>query len=245
MILQYLAREMGRMRVAILNNVTIPPSVQAVLYSCRLSRGFNGAICRRSTCVIEGFPRSANSFLFNAINHDRSTEPGTIAHHVHHSFQWRLAEKRGIKSIIVVRDPMEAVVSLLVSSGDMTLTKARYLLRWWLSFYCGIESANHILLLDYKDVSEDTASTVIKGRRFLGLDGDDSINYDDSTIATHLVGVAIANRKDRYVAAHGVARNKWSGDYEKAAKILERAPEAMVCAKRYSELTRLICGKCD
>lgn len=59
---------------------------------------------------IEGFPRSANSFAVGAVEH---AQPGplSIAHHNHVPAPILNAVRRGLPTVVLIRDPVDAVVS--------------------------------------------------------------------------------------------------------------------------------------
>ena len=63
--------------------------------------------------VIEGFPRSANTYAVVAFE---QAQPGPVrlAHHVHSPFQVAYAVDKGIPSLVLARDPLDATASLLV-----------------------------------------------------------------------------------------------------------------------------------
>ncbi len=80
--------------------------------------------------VIEGAPRSANTFLvaaFQLLNPERR-----IAHHLHNPCQVRRAARFGLPCIVLVRDPMDAAASALVWSSDR---RPREVVRDWVTFY--------------------------------------------------------------------------------------------------------------
>jgi hypothetical protein len=93
---------------------------------------------------IEGFPRSANSFAVGAFEHaqDRSY---TIAHHNHVPAPILNAVRRGLPTIVLIRDPVDAVVSgralhlqnRVRAGDDAPAPRLPYAvrLRAWVGFY--------------------------------------------------------------------------------------------------------------
>ena len=63
--------------------------------------------------VVEGFPRSGNTFTVFALE-DASGHELNIASHVHQPSQVKLALARGIPTVLVIRDPLAALASYLV-----------------------------------------------------------------------------------------------------------------------------------
>lgn len=66
-----------------------------------------------SEIVIDGFPRSANTFFvsFVEIAQDR---PVRIGRHLHESWQFRFAEKHNIPCVVLIREPLAAVTSAVL-----------------------------------------------------------------------------------------------------------------------------------
>jgi hypothetical protein len=92
----------------------------------------NRAVVDRSTeLVIEGFPRSANTFAAVAFQ-IAQPRPVRLAHHLHASSQVTWALEAGIPALVLVRDPSEAAVSLVARSPYLTLRDA---LRGYARFY--------------------------------------------------------------------------------------------------------------
>jgi hypothetical protein len=89
------------------------PALYLPLVSRR--RAFDGsrkAVGKDTELVIEGFPRSGNSFALAAF---RLTQPSLrIAHHLHAPAQVIAAARQGIPALVVIRDPDDAIVSLLL-----------------------------------------------------------------------------------------------------------------------------------
>ena len=63
--------------------------------------------------VIEGFPRSGNTFAVAAFRMTQA-EPVRIAHHLHAPAQVIQAVRRGIPAMVLVREPEPAVISLVI-----------------------------------------------------------------------------------------------------------------------------------
>ncbi len=70
-------------------------------------------VSRDTDIVIEGFPRSANSFSVTAFRKAQRS-PVKIAHHFHAPAQILLAIEWGVPTLTLVRHPVDAVTSLLI-----------------------------------------------------------------------------------------------------------------------------------
>jgi hypothetical protein len=98
-----------------------------------------GLVQRDTEAVIEGFPRSANTFATTAFE---LAQPNfvPIAHHRHVPAQVIAATRLGIPTIVLVRDPEEAVLSLFIWTPYITIKQ-------WLKEYVRF----HRRILPYRD----------------------------------------------------------------------------------------------
>lgn len=75
------------------------------------SRSRKLAVGKNTELVIEGFPRSANSFAVGAFQSAQS-RPIVIANHLHAPAQILLAARRDIPTLVLIRQPADAVISM-------------------------------------------------------------------------------------------------------------------------------------
>ena len=96
-----------------------------------LARTRGGSLATpESDIVIDGFPRSANTFSVHAF---RLVNPeAAIAHHTHAPAQVLRAARLGLPTIVLLRRPRDAVLSEVIREPRRTITRT---LRDWLSFY--------------------------------------------------------------------------------------------------------------
>lgn len=101
--------------------------------------------------LIEGFPRSANTFAAWAF---MLANPGCkLAHHVHTRAHVLLAIRRRKPALILMRPPEDAVRSLLVRRLEVTPGIA---LRRYIGFYEGVEPyAEHLVFARFDTVIND------------------------------------------------------------------------------------------
>ncbi|MGH2786468.1 MAG: hypothetical protein ACRDJV_00985 [Actinomycetota bacterium] len=107
--------------------------------------------------VIEGFPRSANTFAVAAFRmaQDRFVH---IAHHRHVSAQVIGGVHMKIPVLVLIRDPREVVLSLVVREPAISLDLA---LRNYIRFYRPIlELRNHFVCADFNQVTTNFGSVV-------------------------------------------------------------------------------------
>ena len=85
---------------------------------------------RDTDLVIEGFPKSANTFVVRAFS--MSQRPMKIAHHTHAPGQVIVACRRRIPVLVLVRRPVDAVARLALVRPEVSLA---LLLRGWCRFH--------------------------------------------------------------------------------------------------------------
>jgi hypothetical protein len=88
-------------------------------------------ISDRTGLVIEGYPRSGNTFAVTAVQFAQD-HPLHIARHTHAPAQVMEAARRGLPTLLLVRDPRDACVSLVIRDPDISLAFA---LRRYVRFY--------------------------------------------------------------------------------------------------------------
>lgn len=82
--------------------------------------------------VIEGFPRSANTFATYAFMKANAERNLKIGNHFHSPAQFILAARYDIPAVLVIREPLDAVLSLMVFLPQMS---ARDGLRRYIGFH--------------------------------------------------------------------------------------------------------------
>lgn len=107
--------------------------------------------------VIEGFPRSANSFsVFAFLN--AGAGGMTVAHHVHSPSQIILAARYKRPAILLVRAPEDAVIAGLAKIATHT---ARDLLRAYTLYYDSLlPLRNHYVIAPFETVTTDAGCVV-------------------------------------------------------------------------------------
>ncbi|MDB9527390.1 hypothetical protein PN498_15430 [Oscillatoria sp. CS-180] len=82
--------------------------------------------------VIEGYPRSGNSFAFTAFDLAQGNASTRVAHHLHTASVVIAALRQGIPCLILVRNPEDAIISHIIYSQNLTI---RQCLKSYLDFY--------------------------------------------------------------------------------------------------------------
>jgi hypothetical protein len=118
----------------------------------RLARKDQGRVVTPETqLVIEGFPRSANSFARVAFNRAQN-ERVRIANGLHVPAQVIRASRWRIPTLVLIRKPKDAVLSFAIRD-PISLDQA---LRYYLSFYETVEAYREAYVLGlFEEVTED------------------------------------------------------------------------------------------
>jgi hypothetical protein len=107
--------------------------------------------------VIDGFPRSANTFAVIAF---RMAQPQAveIAHHVHLPAQILAGVKASLPTMLLIREPEEVVTSLVLRFPHISVAKA---LRRYVRFYQLLTPhRGAIVVADFRDVVSDYGSVI-------------------------------------------------------------------------------------
>jgi hypothetical protein len=112
----------------------------------------------KTDLLIEGYPRSANTFAVLAF---RTANPGTrTANHLHNPAHVMLAARYGVPAVVLLRHPHQAISSLLVRRPDMPSPRA---IREYVEFYELLEPLlDRIVVATFETVVADFGA-VIRG----------------------------------------------------------------------------------
>jgi len=95
---------------------------------------FFSVVSAKSEVVIEGFPRSGNTFAFLAFRMAQGREI-EIAHHTHAPAQIKAAVRMGLPVLLIVRTPLDALSSLLVQAPFLKPSRA---LKYYFDFHSSV-----------------------------------------------------------------------------------------------------------
>ena len=133
---------------------------------------------RRDTeIVIEGYPRSANTFAVAAflVAQER---PVKIARHLHAPAQVIQAVRWGIPTIVLIRNPEDAVLSLLVREPWIS---ARQALVDYVRFYRKIQPYySHFVLATFEEVTRDFGAIIEKVNEKFGTNFSNFVHIDEN-----------------------------------------------------------------
>ncbi len=129
--------------------------------------GISREINDDTAVVIEGFPRSGNTFALFAMR--QATENRVhIASHVHHPSQVKLAVASGVPTLLVVREPVDALASYLIAGPH---GRTRGVLKEYIAYHRELAPyADSVLVCDFKEVTSDISSVITRLNERFGTD---------------------------------------------------------------------------
>lgn len=114
-------------------------------------------VARDTEIVIEGYPRSANTFAAVALLLAQE-QPVKIARHLHAPAQVIRAVQWGIPTLVLIRQPEDAVLSLLIREPAMSAKQA---LRDYVRFYQRIlPYRSGFLIATFEEVTQDFGAVI-------------------------------------------------------------------------------------
>jgi hypothetical protein len=109
--------------------------------------------------VIEGFPRSANTFAVLAFQQAQTRKVG-ISHHMHVPAQIIRASHWGIPAIVLVRNPKDAVASYIMRKPELSIRDA---LNCYTRFYKSVYPyRNDYITATFEEIISDFSSIICR-----------------------------------------------------------------------------------
>lgn len=104
------------------------------------------AFNKKTDLVLEGYPRSGNTWLRNAILYKKKDI--SISSHMHYPSSIRLAIKRNIPCIILLRNPLDSISSLMIRDKTYDIKTA---IDYYIFFYENFTyyKNSNVILLDF------------------------------------------------------------------------------------------------
>ncbi len=128
--------------------------------------GLASRITPSTGLVVEGFPRSGNTFCAEAF---RVVSDGRyeIVSHVHHVAQVKSAVKLGIPTIVVIREPVACLASYLVGGPHATV---RGVLREYIAYHAGLRrQIPQCMVVDFSDLISDVEAVIARANQAFSL----------------------------------------------------------------------------
>jgi|SaaInlStandDraft_1057018.scaffolds.fasta_scaffold01433_9 hypothetical protein len=132
---------------------------------------------RSHDLLIEGFPRSSNSFFVKALSQANNLLDLKIATHFHSSAHVLMGVKYNLPVVVLIRNPSDAVFSLLAHGFQLGIITEcskkdeelllRSSLKQYLSFYKPLLHSKNILFIRFEEVINNFDKTIDKlNKRF-------------------------------------------------------------------------------
>ena len=134
----------------------------------------NRFICNQDTSfVLEAYPRSGNTFSIDFIRHTNTEKKLTIAHHTHNHNNILLGIHFGIPTIVLIRDPLDAISSYMIYSGKNVETAAKN----YYDFYSPLlKYKDSICYIKFEDIINNMNLVIEKINRTFCFDLNKSTN---------------------------------------------------------------------
>ena len=114
-------------------------------------------VSRTTEIVIEGYPRSGNTFAVVAFRQAQGREI-EVAHHLHAAAQIKRAARLDVPTIVLIREPSEAILSLVVRDPHASM---RWALRSYIRFYSTVVPyLEKTVVAPFTAVTSDLASII-------------------------------------------------------------------------------------
>lgn len=139
-----------------------------------------GIVDKSTDIVIEGYPRSANTFAFNAFLL-ANKKHFKIGHHLHSSSQVISGVRRGIPVIVLIREPVDAITSFIIREPRLYIGLA---IMEYVRFYSSILAyLDSCVVACFNDVINDFGSVINRVNLKYGKDFKNFENNSESVKA--------------------------------------------------------------
>ncbi|NNC58901.1 MAG: hypothetical protein HKO05_02780, partial [Erythrobacter sp.] len=126
------------------------------------------AVSQDTEIVIEGFPRSANTFAVVAFTQAQGARQIRIAHHLHAEAQVLAGVERKLPVIVLIRQPEDAIRSLKIAFPDQDENR---MLRLYLRFYRAVERVrDHVVIAEFTRTTSNFGSILRQVNEKFGTD---------------------------------------------------------------------------
>ncbi|MEM6483716.1 MAG: hypothetical protein AAF662_01845 [Pseudomonadota bacterium] len=145
------------------------PTAFATLGRFREDRAYERRVVRRGDdIVIEGYPRSGNTFSTTAFRQAQN-RPVNIGNHFHAPAQILLARRYRIPALVCIRKPEDAALSFMVfSNGRLSALDA---LERYLKFYSALLPAQEAWVpADFNEIVSSFDKSIARLNRWFGTD---------------------------------------------------------------------------
>jgi len=162
-----------------------------------------------SEIVIEGFPRSANTFSVVAFRYAQNRAV-PMAHHLHVEAQILAGVRKGLPVIVLIRQPEPAIKSLMIRHNHITENEA--LVRY-IEFYSAVKRVKEsVVIADFDSVTRDFGSIISLVNEKFGSKFKLFEHNDENVSAVYAeidrINILLDGGKETHVARPSVIRKK-------------------------------------
>lgn len=159
----------------------------------RRRRGTAGIVDASTEIVIEGFPRSGNTFAEVAFTFAQQRQVD-VAHHLHVPAQVIYAVRRRIPTLVIVRRPKDAAVALKLMDPKLNL---RQILKGYVRFHQSIlPYLDGCVVATFDQVTSDLGAVIARLNRRYGTDFKEFVHTDENVARVFAILRTIAYSKD-------------------------------------------------
>ncbi len=155
------------------------------------------AITERTQLVIEGFPRSGNTFASKAFALSQR-RPVVVASHVHLPAQVKLAVRHHVPTMVLVRDPVDAAISMAIADPHH---RVEHLVRYWTHYHHEVRPLlGDLLLVTFDEATTDFGQVIDRLNQRYGTTVD-RFEHTDEHVAQVFAAI-----DDKQRVVHGATR---------------------------------------
>jgi hypothetical protein len=144
-------------------------------------RGRGEPIGPQSDIVIEGYPRSANSFAVHAFRVAQGHRV-VVAHHLHAPAHLIAAVRAGVPALALIRQPEDAVLEFVISKQYLSIRQA---LRGYVRFYAAlIPYRDRLVIGPFEEVTTDFGAVIARVNLMCGTQFHEFEHTEDNVRAS-------------------------------------------------------------
>jgi hypothetical protein len=167
----------GRLHQALYELKTIGARYPRLVVPAARWRGRGVPLDPDTDIVIEGFPRSANTFTVAAFSMSQS-RPVRVAHHLHAPGHVIAAVRRGLPALVLVRHPEDAVLEYLIRRPRLGMRQA---VRGYVRFYQPLlPYTNRFVVGSFERVTTDLGAVIRQVNRRFGTSFEEFDHSEDN-----------------------------------------------------------------
>jgi hypothetical protein len=146
----------GRLKRS-LGGTSLMTRVPTVYLAVARRRYGDRVINQHTDVMIEGFPRSANTFTVTAFR-SAQTRSVVVAHHLHSAAHVRAAARQGVPVLFLVRRPQDAVTSVLVRKPALD---AHAVMSAWVDLHQQVQPVvGRLVVASFEQVTSDLGRVI-------------------------------------------------------------------------------------